>query len=243
MKIRINKKMLAMAVLLSIVVPATTKAVSVDTSVRPQPIKAINQNIRDDRREAVQTRIEDRKDFQEEQKENREAFRATLASSTPRGTSTKEMRQDFLQGQKENRDNFRREEQKKLGDLVAKRFVQAIAQLKDIAARIETRLQKIESSGGNTTLARKAFVEAQDKVNLADASVRRLLDLINAQYPTATTSTSTIIKNKDIKSATDKATKDIKTAGKALEEVIKAARPKEIERKERATSTATSTKI
>jgi len=118
---------------------------------------------------------------------------------------------------------------------IANKFEEAIKNLKDLLARVETKITKVESRNPNATSTIGLLVTAKENVTLAETA---LTTLKNKLAETISTSTKKAYLA-GVKSQSDKTKETIKTAHKSIIDIIESLKPGLL--KERATSTKEST--
>ncbi|TSC70151.1 MAG: hypothetical protein CEO12_547 [Parcubacteria group bacterium Gr01-1014_46] len=223
---------LVIAVALSGAVTAFAEETS-NTSVRPNPLKALmeaQKNTREETREKMQDVRENRasttKAIKDDAKERMLDLKAKMASSS---TERKEDREEKMEERREDRIELIK---RMIGDRFRKmfmRFQATIDRETKIMTKINTRIEKVKTAGGNTTNAEKFTAEA--KVHLGEAQTA--LDMlkvmatstaeIDAQLLATTTSPGTVTKGtlQKMKGVTEQIEKHLKEAHKALENALK----------------------
>lgn len=103
-------------------------------------------------------------------------------------------------------------------------FESAIQNLKDLNARIESRIAKIEASGIDVSSSKNLLDIAKTKVTLADTELTNLANLLAQDIPAVSTSTEIKAERKtmlqSIKTQSEKTKAAIKTARASIIDVI-----------------------
>ncbi|MFH1607412.1 MAG: hypothetical protein ABIC91_08750 [Nanoarchaeota archaeon] len=217
-----NKKMFLSIFMLTLFLSGATSVGAISTST--QKIIEIRQQIQDEKQKVM---------------ENRAGLKAQIASTTENITENrKEVRDARIELKNAIEIKIGKKlEQRKIQ--IANVFEKIIQNLKDLIVRIESRMLKMTTNNINVSSSVSLLDIAKIKVTLADTELTNLENLLTQDIPAVASSTKkserkTILQQ--IKTQSEKTKTAIKTAHKAIIDVIVSLKPGLLKEKD-ATST------
>lgn len=217
-----NKKMFLSIFMLTLFLSGATSVGAISTST--QKIIEIRQQIQDEKQKVM---------------ENRAGLKAQIASTTENITENrKEVRDARIELKNAIEIKIGKKlEQRKIQ--IANVFEKIIQNLKDLIVRIESRMLKMTTNNINASSSVSLLDIAKIKVTLADTELTNLENLLTQDIPAVASSTKkserkTILQQ--IKTQSEKTKTAIKTAHKAIIDVIVSLKPGLLKEKD-ATST------
>ena len=178
------------------------------------------------------------KDIKDKMMEKKENIKERIASSTEEMRNKMEERKNQAEKRKDEMRDKIRERISNFMDNMIKRYNAAIGRLDKLATRIDSRIKKLEAEGIDETVSKDLLVTAKAKIEIAKISVSTI-----ANVASTTTASTTDLKTSfpGLKSALEKAKKDIMAAHRALIDVVKNIKPGRNKDDKHATTTPATT--
>lgn len=217
------KKIILYSLITAMMLSGTTTAFAVET--QPNPATDVRPRVTVPK-PTIKTLMEDKRNTRAtttgEMRDKTQDLRAKMASTSRKyGDDRMENRRELIKNMIEKR--FKK---------MFRRFQSTIEREVMIMGKINARITKVKTAGGNTTEAEKYTLEAKTNLDLAQTSLDLLIATatstgeIDAQLLASSTSPGTITKDtlQKMKIAADQIEKYLKEAHKALEKAVKSLR-------------------
>lgn len=200
-------------------IPGTTtpKPIPVGEKIRMQVENRLEKNkeIRNEQLDQRESMLQDRKEVENEIRERFDGARMMRASSTEMFKRTKEELKEKVKTMKAHVFEVRKE-------ALIKELNIALNNLQNITSRIESRIEKAESSGRDMSTAKDLLIEAKFAISKAKVNVDALDSLQDPTSDTASTTPETSIDLTKPRALGDAAIKSVKEARDALKKVVEA---------------------